>query len=344
MSHPGEFDCSQEVWSPVLNRIGNSATVLAVLKRLGQVIVVLVGVTFMTFALMNLLPGGAAIALAGPNATEERINQIRLELHLNEPFLTRYWHWLSRAATGNFGNSLSSGQPVSHALASRIPVTVELVILALAVALLLAVPIAILGASRPNGIFDRFATYLSVAGLAMPNFVFGLVLILIFAVRLHWLPALGYVPLSQSVPKNLRSMILPVAALALPLFATFLRVLRADLIDQMYGQDYIVTARAKGLSGRRILTVHALRNSLFSLITLVGLNLGVLMGGTVLIEEIFGVPGVGQAMITAISLQDVTTAEAVVVIIALAVVVTSLMTDLTYAFLDPRVRHGSDSR
>lgn len=328
----------------MLTRIRDSATAQAVLRRLGQAILVMVGVTFMTYALMNLLPGGAAVALAGEGATQQRINEIKIELHLNEPFLVRYWHWLRGAVTGHLGNSLSSGQPVSHTIASRIPVTAELVILALAVALILCVPIAVIGASKPNGIVDRLATYLSIGGLAMPNFVFGIVLILIFAVHLRWLPAIGFQPLSHGLWRNLRTMILPVAALALPLFATFLRVLRADLIDQMYGQDYIVTARAKGLSRRRILTVHALRNSVFGLITLVGLNLGVLMGGTVLIEEIFGVPGIGQAMITAITLQDVTTAEAVVVIIALAVVVTSLLTDLTYALLDPRIRYGRDSR
>ncbi|MBO0692793.1 MAG: ABC transporter permease [Acidimicrobiaceae bacterium] len=328
----------------MLTSIRNSGTAQAVVRRLGQIVLVMFGVTFMTYALMNLLPGGAAIALAGPNPTQERINEIRAQLHLDQPFLVRYWHWLRGAATGHLGNSLSSGQPVSHTIASRIPVTAELVILALIAALVLCVPIAILGANRPNGIADRLATYLSVAGLAMPNFVFGLVLILIFAVRLRWLPATGFVPLSHGILRNLRTMILPVAALTLPLFSTFLRVLRADLIDQMFGQDYVVTARSKGLTHRRILTVHALRNSLFSLITLVGLNLGVLMGGTVLIEEIFGVPGVGQAMITAITLQDVTTAEAVVLVIALAVVVTSVLTDVTYAFLDPRVRYGRDSR
>lgn len=316
----------------------------AITRRVLQAVPVLLGVTFMTYALMNLLPGGAAVALAGEGATQQRIDAIKVELHLNQPFLVRYWHWLTGAVTGHLGNSLSSGQPVSHTLVSRLPVTAELVLLALAVALLLAVPLAILGARRPNGIVDRLATYTSVAGLAMPNFVFGIVLILIFAVRLRWLPAIGFVPLGHGLWPNLRTMILPVAALALPLFATFLRVLRADLIDQMFGQEYIVTARAKGLSRRRILTVHALRNSVFSLITLVGLNLGVLMGGTVLIEEIFGVPGIGQAMITAITLQDVTTAEAVVVIIALAVVVTSLLTDLTYALLDPRIRYGRDNR
>jgi peptide/nickel transport system permease protein len=326
----------------MLTSLWRSNAARMVVRRVLQGIPVMFGVTFLTYALMNLLPGGAAVALAGEGATQQRINEIKIELHLNEPFLTRYWHWLSHAVTGNLGNSLSSGQPVMHTLGSRIPVTAELVFISLIVSLLLAVPLALLAAYRPNGIVDRLTTYVSIAGLAMPNFVFGIVLILIFAVHLKLLPAIGYVPLGHGLWLNLRSLILPAAALGLPLFSTYLRVLRADLIDQLYGQDYIVTARAKGLTPRRILTSHAMRNSLFGLITLVGLNLGVLMGGTVLIEQIFGVPGVGQELITAITLEDVTAAEAVVVILALAVVVTSILTDLSYALLDPRIRHGRD--
>lgn len=327
-----------------LKRIQRSAAARAVFRRVLQAIPVIWGVTFLTYALMNLLPGGAAVALAGPGATPQRINQIKVELHLNQPFLTRYWHWLSHAVRGNLGSSLASGQPVSHTLVQRLPVTGELVLLALAVSVLFAIPVAIIGANKPNGIFDRVATAISVAGLAMPNFVFGIVLILIFAVHFKWLPSTGFVSLGNGLWPNLRTMILPTAALALPLFATFVRVLRADLIDQLFGQDYITTARAKGLPRWRIMTVHAFRNGLFSLITLVGLNLGVLMGGTVLVEQIFSVPGIGQAMITAITLQDVTTAEAVVVILALAVVVTSLLTDLSYALLDPRIRYGNNGR
>lgn len=326
----------------VAGRLAGSTILRTVVRRILQAVPVMFGVTFLTYALMNLLPGGAAVALAGEGATQQRINAIRIELHLNEPFLTRYWHWLSAAVTGNLGNSLSSGQPVMHTLASRLPVTAELVFISLLVSLVLAVPLALLAAHRPNGIIDRVTTGISITGLALPNFVFGIVLILIFAVHLKLLPAIGYVPLGKGLWPNLRTMILPATALGFPLFSTYLRVLRADLIDQLYGEDYVVTARAKGLSPRRILTSHALRNSLFSLITLVGLNLGVLMGGTVLIEQIFGVPGIGQELITAITLEDVTAAEAVVVILALAVVVASILTDLSYALLDPRIRHGRD--
>jgi peptide/nickel transport system permease protein len=315
----------------------SSTTVRLVVRRVLQAIPVMIGVTFLTYALVNLLPGGAATALAGEGATQQRINEINIELHLNQPFLVRYWHWLWDAVRGNLGNSLSSGQPVTHTLASRIPVTVELVLLSLIVSLLLAVPLALLAAYKPNGFIDRLTTYLSIGGLAMPNFVFGIVLILIFAVHLKVLPAIGFVSLSHGIWPNLRTMILPAAALGLPLFCTYLRVLRADLIDQLYGEDYIVTARAKGISARQVLTRHALRNSAFGLITLVGLNLGALMGGTVLIEQIFGLPGLGQELITAITLEDVTAAEAVVVILALAVVITSILTDLSYALLDPRV-------
>lgn len=323
----------------LLGPLGTSPVLRMTLRRLVHSIPVIIGVTFLTFSLMNLLPGGTALALAGPGATKEQIQKLAAELHLNQPFFTRYWHWLSGAATGNLGHSLANGQPVSQIIGARLPVTVELVFVAMGVSVLLAVPMALLAAARPNGVVDRVTTYISVGGIALPNFVLGLMLILIFAVHLKVLPAIGYASLSNGVWPNLRTIILPCAALGFPLFCAYLRVLRGDLIDQMRGQEYIVTARAKGAPHRRVLTIHALRNSFFSLLTLVGLNLGVLMGGTVLIEQIFGVPGVGQALVTAITMQDATTVEAIVLVLALAVVASSFLTDLAYALLDPRIRN-----
>jgi peptide/nickel transport system permease protein len=180
----------------------------------------------------------------------------------------------------------------------------------------------------------------SAGGLALPGFILGILLILLFAVHLRMFPATGFTPITKGVGPNLRSLVLPATALGFPLACGFLRVLRGDLIDQLGDEDYITVARSKGVTNARLLTRHALRNSLFSLITIVGLNLGVLMGGTVLIEEIFGIPGMGQALISAIQLQDVLVVEAIVVVLSASVVVTSLLTDIVYAALDPRVRHG----
>jgi peptide/nickel transport system permease protein len=309
-------------------------------RRILQAIPVIVGVTFLTFALMNLLPGGTAANLAGPGATKQEIAALAARLHLNQPFFDRYWHWLSGAVQGHLGASLASGQPVSSILAARLPVTVEMVLVAIVLSVGFAVPVAVLAARKPLGIADRVTMLISVCGLAIPGFVLGLLLSLIFAVHLRLLPAIGFTPLSAGLWPNLRSLILPSVTLAFALFCHYVRVLRADLLDQLIAEDYIITARSKGLRPRRILLQHALRNSMFSLLTLVGLNLGVLIGGAVLIEEIFAIPGMGQELIQAVQVGDVTTVEAIVVVIALAVVVMSILTDLLYAVLDPRIRYG----
>jgi peptide/nickel transport system permease protein len=203
-----------------------------------------------------------------------------------------------------------------------------------------AIPLATLAVRKPHGIADRLSLVISMTGLSVPGFVLGLVLILIFAVHLRVLPAVGFTPLSAGIWPNLRTMILPSSTLGFALMCNYTRVLRADLSDQMRGEDYILTARAKGITPWQVLIRHALRNSSFSLLTLIGLNLGVLLGGTVLTEEIFSIPGMGSALIQAVETQDVIVVEAVVVVLSLGVVVSSLLTDLLYAVLDPRIRYG----
>lgn len=323
----------------LVSRAARVPSVRLTVTRLLQAVPGMVGVTFITFALMNLLPGGSAVALAGQNPTPAAVRAISLKLHLDQSFFVRYWHWLSQAATGHLGSSMQSGVPVSSILAERLPVTVEMVLIALAVSVVASVIVSVLVVHHPGGLLDRIVTFVSVAGVALPGFVFGILLILVFAVELHLLPALGYEPLSAGIWPNLRTLLLPCATLAFPLFSTYTRVLRADILDQLNGQDYVVTARAKGLPPSRILTRHALRNSLFSLLTLVGLNLGVLIGGTVLIEQIFAIPGVGQELINAIQVEDVIVVEGVVVTLAAAVILMSVLTDVLYAILDPRIRH-----
>lgn len=310
------------------------------LRRVLQGIPVMVGVTFLTFTLMNLLPGGSATALAGPGATPAEIHRLSIKLHLNLPFFTRYWDWITGAITGNFGKSLANGEPVSQLLASRVPITGELILFAMLASLVLAIPVAVIAANRPNGAFDRASGYVSMSGLAVPNFVLALVLILIFAVKLQVLPAIGFSAISSGILGNLQTMVLPAAALGVPLFCSYQRVLRADLIEQLQSEDYVVAATAKGISRARVLVGHALPNALFSVLTLVGLNLGVLIGGTVLIEEIFGLPGIGQALIVAINNQDVPVVEGIVAVLALAVVVANLLTDVAYTVIDPRIRYG----
>jgi peptide/nickel transport system permease protein len=225
-------------------------------------------------------------------------------------------------------------------LSLRIPVTLQLVLMALVLSLLLAIPAAVLAARKPGGIADRISMAASMIGLSMPGFVFALLLVLVFAVKLRWLPAIGYVAPGVDLVRNLKSMILPTTTIALTLFCQYVRVLRADIVDQMLTGDYVVTARAKGVSELRILTDHALRNSLFGTLTLVGLNLGTLIGGTVITEQIFALPGVGRELINSIMLRDVVVVEAIVSALAVTTVVANFVTDMLYAVLDPRIRFG----
>jgi peptide/nickel transport system permease protein len=324
----------------VLGSVVGSPSVRLIVKRLWQAIPVMFGVTFLTFSLMNLLPGGTARALAGEGATTQEIQAIAAKLRLNEPFFSRYFHWLGGALSGHLGASLANGQAVSAIIRQRLPVTVELVLLAMILSVGFAIPVAVAAANKPRGIADRISIVLCMFGISVPGFVLGLVLILIFAVHLKILPAIGFTPLSAGLWPNLRTMIMPSSTLAFALFCHYVRVLRADLDDQMAGEDYITTAKAKGITPRKILVRHALRNSMFSMLTLVGLNLGVLIGGTVLIEQIFSLPGIGQELILSVQSEDVIVVEGVVLIVSIAVVLANLITDLLYSALDPRIRYG----
>jgi peptide/nickel transport system permease protein len=327
----------------MLSRIATNPSLRVIFKRVLQAIPVLLGVTFITFALLNLLPGGTALSLLGPGATKAGVAALNHRLGLDRPFFERYFDWLGNAIQGKFGNSLTSDQTVSSIIGSRLPVSLELVGFAFVLSVVFAVPVAALAARWPRGIADRLNIIISMTGLSIPGFVVGLVLILIFAVHLRLLPAVGFVPLSGGLWPNIKSLILPASTIAFALFCTYTRLLRADIVEQMIGEDYITTARAKGISPWQILLRHALRNSMFGLLTLIGLNLGTLIGGTVLVEQIFGLPGLGQQLLQAINNRDVIVVEALVTVLAVAVVLAALVTDLLYAVLDPRIRYGRPS-
>jgi peptide/nickel transport system permease protein len=324
-----------------LRRVSGSPALRLVVKRLLMAIPIMLGVTVLTFWVLSLIPGNAAQQLLGPEATPADIALLEEQLGLNQSGVSRYLDWLGGAVTGDLGNSIVSRQPVSDILADRLPVTGELVLLAFVVSLALAIPVALLAAHRPNGVFDRISMGISTLGLSVANYVLALILVLVFAVLLGVLPAIGYVPLSEGLWANLKPMILPSAAIGLPLFCFYTRFLRGDLVDQMQQEEYITTARAKGIGSWQVLLRHAFRNSSFGLITVVGLNLGALIGGTVIIEQIFALPGLGQMLLQAINTRDFVVVQAAVVIFALVAVVANLVVDLLYAVLDPRIRYGS---
>jgi peptide/nickel transport system permease protein len=309
-------------------------------KRLLAAIPVLWGVTLLTFAVMNVLPGDAAQELLGANATPAQVHALDIKLHLNEPFWVRYGHWLGGVLTGHLGTSIQSGQTVTSTLAQRLPLSIELLAYVFILTIVVAVPLAVLAARKPGGVLDRLSMLLSMGGLSIAPFVLALLLILVFAVILRMFPAIGYVSPGQSIGGNIRSLTLPALSIGFPVACVYTRLLRADIVEQMQGEDYVITARAKGVSPWQVLTRHALRNSLFGLITLIGLNLGTLVGALVIIEPIFSLPGIGQVLLQAINSRDIPVVEAVVLVFALIVVLANLFTDLLYAVLDPRIRYG----
>jgi peptide/nickel transport system permease protein len=311
-----------------------------ILVRVLQTVPVLFGVTFFTFGFLNLLPGDTAAAILGEQATPQSLAILRRQLGLDQPFFTRYGHWLSNLVTGHLGTSLTTHQPIATILAQRVPITLEIAIVAFLEALIVAIPVALLAAWKPRSVADRSITGLSVVGLSFPPFVFALVLILVFSLQFHWLPVSGFQSISHGLGANLKSVLLPSSTIAFGLFCVYARLLRADLVDQMAREEYIELARAKGARTWRLLTRHAFRNSLFGLITVVGLHLGTLISGTVIVESIFGLPGIGQELYYAISGRDAPVVEAIVVLLASTVVVMNLLTDILYSVIDPRVRHG----
>jgi peptide/nickel transport system permease protein len=321
--------------APPHHRLAGSPALRVVGRRLLIAIPVLWGVTFLTFVVLNALPGDAASALLGANATPQEVRAFSIKLHLNEPFLVRYGHWLAGVLHGDLGTSLYYNQSVSSILAQRLPVTIELVVYALVITFVVSVPLAVLSARRPRGVTDRASMALSMASLSTAPYVLALLLILVFAVNLQWFPALA-----QGTGGDIRDLTLPAITLAIPLIGFYTRFLRADLLEQMQSEDYTVTAMAKGLSRWQVLTRHALRNSGIGLITVIGLNLATLIGATVIVEQIFGLSGIGFQLLKAIDNRDVPLVEGIVLVFATIVVFANLATDLLYDVLDPRIRHG----
>lgn len=325
----------------LLGRAVGSPLLRLVARRVLFAIPLLLAVSVLTFALMEAVPGDPARTIAGMNATAAQVEGVRKQLGLDQPQVLRYLGWLGGFVTGDLGKSMVSGQTVGSMLAQRLPVTVELVLLAFVVSLVVAVPVAIIAARRPGGVFDRVVMVVSMTLLAVPNYVMALLLVIVFAVILHVLPAIGYVSVSTDLIGNLRSVTLPVLALGVPIACFYARFLRSDLVEQMNSADYVETARAKGVGPWKVLWLHGFRNSSFGLLTLVGLNVGGLIGGTVIIEQIFSMPGLGVMLLQGVGSKDIAVVQACVFIFAAVAIFANLFVDVMYAVLDPRIRYGS---
>lgn len=305
--------------------------------KLLRLLVVLFAVSAITFLMMEVLPGDISYEIAGPHATFEELQAIREALGLNRPLFFRYTGWLTGVVSGNFGLSLRNGEPVLAAILSRLPVTLELMLLAPLLAMCLAVPTALLSAYRAGSRLDRGLNALAFASMSLPNFIMALLLIYLFSIQLRFLPATGFVPLTAGVAANLRSVALPVVSLALVEWVSFMRVLRSDLISTLQ-EEYILTARSKGLSPLHILLRHALRPSLFTLTTVLGLHLGHLIGGAFIVEWIFALPGMGRLLINAIFAQDTFLVQGCILLITSGYVLINFCVDLLYLVIDPRLR------
>jgi len=308
-------------------------------RRLLFMIPVALLVSFVTFMIIHLIPGDPARVLLGESATPQTVAALRHQLGLDKPLLTQYVLWLGQALHGNLGQSIQLQQPVTQAILQRLPVTAELGIISLVVSVALAIPLGVLAAGTRNTPIDWLINVLSLIGTSIPNFVLGLLLILFLAVVIRPFPPGGYVPFTQDPLANLRDLVLPVITLAAGAVAGNLRQVRASMIEVL-SQDYIRTARAKGLRRGRVYFVHALRNALLPLLTIVGLQAGAILGGAVIIESIFLWPGVGLLAIQSILSKDYPVVQGVVLLSALSYMLVNLLVDVGYGALDPRISLG----
>ncbi|QQO32476.1 ABC transporter permease [Bradyrhizobium diazoefficiens] len=310
-----------------------------VVRRILAILPVLLAVSLLTFLIASLLPGDLAFVILGDQATPENVAALRHEMGLDQPLWWRYLSWLGHVLQGDLGRSFRTGQTVLQAISERIPVSLELMLMAEFIGLLIGVPLAIACAARAGGAFDRFMTGSAFAMLSMPSFLMAILLIYLFAVELHWLPATGYVPFTEAPLANLRFFVLPALTLALAEWPGIMRVLRSDMIATLQ-EDYIALAKAKGLKPSRILFVHALKPSSLTLVTVTGINIGRLLGGTLIVESIFALPGIGRLLVGAIYTRDLVILQGVVLLVACGFVIVNFIVDMLYAVLDPRIRHG----
>ena len=311
-----------------------------VLRRLAQMVPVLLIVTFMVYSLLLAIPGDPARAFigAGEALDEEQLAMIRAELNLDEPVYVQYAIWLGKTLTGDLGRSSQNQKPVAEELRRRAGVTLQFGIIAWILAMVIGIPAGIVSAVYRGKPIDFLTTIFSIGGVAIPNFWLGIMTILLFGVNLGWFPTQGYVPFSEDASEALRHMVLPAFALGITSWALIMRQSRSAMLEVL-AQDYVRTARAKGMPQSVVIWVHALRNALLPVVTVFGLQTGRIFAGSVVIETLFGIPGMGNYMVQAIFARDFAAVQASVLLMALAVLFANLVTDLVYAWLDPRIRY-----
>jgi peptide/nickel transport system permease protein len=311
------------------------------LRRLLFVVPTLVGMSILIFFMVRLLPGDVVDAMftgeAGASASAKQA--LRKALGLTDPLPVQYVKFVGGVATGALGNSLTSGEPVSTIMARALPITVELAVLAAVTATAAGVPLGVISAVRPNTALDVAARVGGLIGLSVPNFWFATLALLVTSVFLHWIPPVTWVPPWRDLPANLAQMTLPALAIGLYLMATVMRMTRTTMLEVLR-QDYIRTAHAKGATSRAVMFRHALRNSLIPVITVIGFQVGTLIGGATIVEVMFGLPGMGYTLVQAIFARDYTVIEVAALFLALVFVLINLAVDVLYGFLDPRIEQA----
>lgn len=307
------------------------------LKRVAAGIATLVIASLVVFSVLEIMPGDPARLMLGLNATDDAVAALREQMGLNHGIVARYVDWVGGMLTLDFGRSYTYSVPVIDLIAERAAVSLPLAVIALALSTAIAIPVGVFAASRRGRAADTVAMGAAQLGVALPNFWFALLLVYLFAVGLRWLPAGGFPGWSAGTLPALKALILPAVALALPQAAILARVTRSALIDVL-GEDFIRTARAKGLPRRQVLWRHALRNAMLPVVTILGLQFAFLIAGTVIIENVFYLPGLGRLVFQAISQRDLIVVEGVVMLLVATVVAVNLLVDLSYAIIDPRLR------
>jgi len=307
--------------------------------RLVRLLATVFAVSFLTFFMTSLLPGDPINSIIPPEAQNDLafVEQLREELGFNDPFLVRYFSWISNVVQGDFGTSYLTDQPVLGEITARLSVTGELAIVAVFMSVFLAIPLGIASAYKQGKVVDNSISSFVQFILSIPPFVVGIFLIWLFALKVGVLPATGWTRISESISGNIENIILPASALALSQLAVFTRLVRADMISTLQ-ENYVLSARAKGLTDGYVLFRHAFRPSSLSLITVVGLNIGALLGGTVVIEQLFAIPGLGRKLLEAINTRDIMVIQGIVLFISAVYVIINTAVDLIYMVVDPRIR------
>ena len=312
--------------------------VAEILRRLAATIPVMGVVAIAVFALLHLTPGDPAVIIAGDYATTDDIARIRTRLGLDKPFLTQVGIWLGQVLRGDLGTSIFSGLPVTRLIAQRTEVTLFLTLYAMLISIGVGVPLGIIAAWKQGSLLDRVVMILAVSGFSMPVFWLGFLLVYVFAISLAWLPVQGYVPLTSGLPAMLRHLTLPAVTLSVVYMALIARMTRASMLGVL-GEDYIRTAFAKGLAPRGVLVRHALKNASLPVVTIIGLGFALLIGGAVVTESVFALPGLGRLTVDAIIRRDYPVIQGVILIVSGVYVLINLVIDVLYVVLDPRIRY-----